>query len=178
VQRLGLRLVRTVRGEKAYDLLVQSEVGLLDHRDGRVTGTRGDFVADIAAGMYAYSGILTALVARGTTGHGTAIDVSLFDALGEWMGYAAYFAAYSGRRLPAAVLIMRRSRHGPVRAGDGGQVYLGIQNARMVAVLRRRPRAPRPRARFALQHQPAAGSSSHALHDVIESAFAALTTAE
>ena len=72
--------------KKAYDLLVQSEVGLLS-----ITGTAesparvGISVADIAAGMYAYAGILTALVARGTTGRGTTLDVSLFDALGEWM---------------------------------------------------------------------------------------------
>jgi formyl-CoA transferase len=72
---------------KAYDLLVQSEVGLL-----AITGTPnapakvGISVADIAAGMYAYSGILTALIKRGTTGDGSTVDVSLFDALGEWMG--------------------------------------------------------------------------------------------
>ena len=119
-------------GKKAYDLLVQSEVGLIS-----ITGTEaaaskvGISIADIAAGMYAYSGILTALIARGLSGDGTTIDVSLFDALGEWMGYAAYFAAYSGAAPPrSGPHHASIAPYGPVRAGDGGQVYLGIQNAR------------------------------------------------
>src|SRR5258707_8206318 len=88
-------------GKKAYDLLVQGEVGLVS-----ITGTAdapakaGISVADIAAGMYAYSGILTALLARSSTGHGTSLDVSLFDALGEWMGQPAYYAAYGSRAPP------------------------------------------------------------------------------
>ena len=83
--------------KKAYDMLIQAEAGLLS-----ITGTPespsrvGISVADIAAGMYAYSGILTALLARSTTGEGTALDVSLFDALGEWMGAPAYYTAYGG----------------------------------------------------------------------------------
>ena len=77
--------------KKAYDLLVQSEVGLVS-----ITGTPdtpskvGLSIADIAGGMYAYSGILTALLQRHRTGEGTALEVSLFEALGEWMGYAMY----------------------------------------------------------------------------------------
>src|SRR5438552_9455148 len=82
--------------KKAYDLLVQSEVGLVSITGSeREPAKAGISVADIAAGMYAYSGILTALLARATTGHGTALDVSLFDALGEWMSHASYYTAYS-----------------------------------------------------------------------------------
>src|SRR5687767_14815372 len=79
--------------KKAYDLLIQSEAGLLS-----ITGTEQDpckvgiSVADIAAGMYAYSGILTALLRRHRTGQGAAVDVSMLEALGEWMGYPAYYA--------------------------------------------------------------------------------------
>ena len=85
------------RDKKAYDLLIQSEAGLVS-----VTGTDeepckvGISVADIAAGMYAYSGVLTALLCRQRTGQGAAVDVSMLEALGEWMGYPAYYS-YSGQ---------------------------------------------------------------------------------
>ena len=111
VRGVRLRLVRSVRPEKAYDLLVQSEAGLLS-----ITGTPeapsrvGISVADIAAGMYAYSGILTALLARATTGRGAALDVSLFDALAEWMGAPAYYTGMAGPRRRAAAPHTRRSR--------------------------------------------------------------------
>ena len=118
--------------KKAYDLLVQSEVGLIS-----ITGTEnapakvGISVADIAAGMYAYSGILTALYGREQTGHGTTLDVSLFDALGEWMGAPAYYTGYGGTA-PARTGANHASiaPYGPFRAADGAQVFLGIQNAR------------------------------------------------
>ena len=118
--------------KKAYDLLVQSEVGLLS-----ITGTPGTpakvgiSVADIAAGMYAYSGILTALIARASTGAGATVDVSLFDALGEWMGFAAYYAAYGeSAPQPSGAHHASIAPYGPFRAGDGHVVYLAIQNAR------------------------------------------------
>jgi itaconate CoA-transferase len=116
---------------KAYDLLVQSEVGLVS-----ITGTEqapskvGISVADIAAGMYAFSGILTALLARATSGEGTAIEVSLFDALGEWMGHPAYYSAYSGappRRTGAEHASI--APYGPIRAVDG-ELFVAVQNAR------------------------------------------------
>ena len=118
--------------KKAYDLLVQSEVGLVS-----ITGSEdapakvGISVADVAAGMYAYSGILTALLARTTTGEGTTLEVSLFDALGEWMGPAAYYTGYGGTA-PARTGANHASiaPYGPFRAADGGQVFLGVQNAR------------------------------------------------
>src|SRR5262249_13534109 len=83
------------RDKKAYDLLIQSEAALLS-----ITGTPetpakvGISIADIAAAMYAYSGILTALLVRKDTGAGTALEISLFEALAEWMGYPAYYTAY------------------------------------------------------------------------------------
>lgn len=120
------------RDKKAYDLLVQCEAGLVS-----VTGTPdtpakvGISVADIAAGMYAYSGILTALYDRERTGEGADFEVSLFEALGEWMGFPAYYSAYGGEEPPrtgashAAI-----APYGPFETGDGGRVFLGIQNER------------------------------------------------
>src|SRR5580765_2865613 len=108
--------------KKAYDLLVQSEVGLVSITGGAEAPARvGISVADIAAGMYAYSGILTALLSRTATGEGRSLDISLFDALGEWMGQPAYYAAYGGSAPPRT-----GSNHasiapyGPFRVGDGG----------------------------------------------------------
>ena len=120
------------RDKKAYDLLIQCETGLVS-----VTGTdrepakTGISTADIAGGMYAYSGILTALLQREHTGIGDVIDVSLFDALGEWMGYPAYYAAYSGKAPSrTAATHAAIAPYGPFRAGDGKIVNLGIQNER------------------------------------------------
>jgi itaconate CoA-transferase len=120
------------RDKKAYDLLVQCEAGLVS-----ITGTSdtpskaGVSVADIACGMYAYSGILAALLRRGRTGEGATIEVSLFEALAEWMGFPAYFTMYGGKEPPrtgashAAI-----APYGPFRCGDGEVIFLGIQNER------------------------------------------------
>jgi itaconate CoA-transferase len=165
--------------KKAYDLLVQSEVGLVSVTGSEDAPARvGISVADIAAGMYAYSGILTALFARTATGHGTSIEVSLFDALSEWMSQPAYYTAYSGAPPPrCGVNHASIAPYGPFRTGDGGSVSLGIQNAREWTrfcsdVLRRAELADDERFGTNLlrvQHRPA-------LHAAIESAFAALTT--
>jgi len=97
--------------KKAYDLLVQSEVGVVSITGTEETPCRvGLSVADIAAGMYAYSGVLTALLQRATTGTGTIVEVSLFDALAEWMGFPAYYTAYSGQTLRRSGW---QSREGP-----------------------------------------------------------------
>ena len=88
-------------------------------------------MADIAAGMYAYSGILAALLDRSRTGTGCAVDVSLFDALGEWMSAPAYYAAYGGsapRRTGANHASI--APYGPYDTREGGAILLGIQNAR------------------------------------------------
>jgi len=118
--------------KKAYDLLVQSEVGLLSITGTEATPSRvGISVADIAAGMYAFSGILAALLARTTSGQGAAVDVSMFDALGEWMAPAAYYTQYGGtpprRSGPHHASI---APYGPFETGSGGPVYFAIQNAR------------------------------------------------
>jgi crotonobetainyl-CoA:carnitine CoA-transferase CaiB-like acyl-CoA transferase len=117
---------------KAYDMLVQAEAGLVS-----ITGTEeapsraGISVADIAAGMYAYSGILTALLARATSGQGAAVEVSLFDALAEWMGAPAYYTAYGGsepRRSGAAHATI--APYELFTSQDHQTVFVGIQNER------------------------------------------------
>jgi crotonobetainyl-CoA:carnitine CoA-transferase CaiB-like acyl-CoA transferase len=120
------------RDKKAYDLLIQSEAGLVS-----ITGTDGTpskvgiSIADIAAGMYAYSAILAALLRRERTGEGAVVEVSLFDSLAEWMGYPAYFTEYGGAQ-PARTGARHAAiaPYGPYRAGDGKVVYLGLQNER------------------------------------------------
>lgn len=120
------------RYKKAYDLLIQSEAGFLS-----VTGTpetpskSGISVADIAAGMYAYTNILSALLLRGKTGEGSHIDVSMLEAMGEWMGYPLYYA-YDGATPPPRTGASHASiyPYGPFQAGDGGTVMLGLQNER------------------------------------------------
>jgi itaconate CoA-transferase len=122
--------------KKAYDLLVQCEAGLLS-----VTGTpeqpakAGISVADIAAGMYAYSGVLAALYDRERTGQGTSIDVAMLDALGEWMSQPFYYSVYGGQ--PARRTGARHASiapYGPYRA-SAGEVFIGVQNDREWAVL-------------------------------------------
>ncbi len=120
------------RDKKAYDLLIQSEAGFLS-----VTGTpevpskAGISVADIAAGMYAYTNILSALLLRGRKGEGSHIDVSMLEALGEWMGYPMYYA-FDGAPPPPRTGASHASiyPYGPFEAGDGGTVMLGLQNER------------------------------------------------
>jgi crotonobetainyl-CoA:carnitine CoA-transferase CaiB-like acyl-CoA transferase len=117
--------------KKAYDLLIQSEVGVVSITGTEETPSRvGISIADIAAGMYAYTGVLTALIQRQSTGSGTTIDVSLFDALAEWMGFPAYYAAYTGKDIrrsgPNHISI---APYGPFRASDG-HIFLSIQNVR------------------------------------------------
>ena len=167
--------------KKAYDLLVQSEVGLVSITGSDESPARaGISVADIAAGMYAYSGILTALLARTTTGRGSAIEVSLFDALAEWMGQPANFAGYGGPPPPrAGANHASIAPYGPFRAGDGGQIALAIQNSRewtmfCAEVLRRPELADDERFRT----NPLRVRNRPALHDAIESAFAPLSTSE
>ncbi|MBO0824310.1 MAG: CoA transferase [Actinobacteria bacterium] len=123
-------------GKKAYDLLVQCEAGLLS-----VTGTAdtpakaGISVADIAAGMYAFSGVLTALYEREKTGVGSTVEVAMLDALGEWMSQPYLYSVYGGqppRRTGARHASI--SPYGPYQTGDG-QIFLGLQNDREWVVL-------------------------------------------
>ena len=120
------------RDKKAYDLLIQSEAGFLS-----VTGTQdtpskaGNSIADIAAGMYAYSNILAALLQRQKTGVGSSIDVSMLESLGEWMSYPMYYA-YQGASPPQRNGAAHATiyPYGPFNAGDGATVMLGLQNER------------------------------------------------
>jgi itaconate CoA-transferase len=117
---------------KAYDLLVQAESGLLSVTGSEETPSRcGVSIADIAAGMYAYSGTLMALLERGRTGRGTRVGVSMLDALGEWMSQPFYFGRYGGTA-PARTGASHPTiaPYGPHRAGDGRDVLFGIQNDR------------------------------------------------
>jgi crotonobetainyl-CoA:carnitine CoA-transferase CaiB-like acyl-CoA transferase len=120
------------RDKKAYDLLVQSEAGLVS-----ITGTPevpskvGVSIADIAAGIYGFSGILAALLRRERTGTGAVLDISMFDSLAEWMGYPAYYTGYGGTPLPrSGAAHAAIAPYGPYTAGDGKVVYLGLQNER------------------------------------------------
>ena len=118
--------------KKAYDLLIQSECGFL-----AVTGTpeepckAGISIADISAGMYAYSSILAALLQRERTGRGTHIDVSLLESSVEWMSFPLYYA-YQGAPPPPRTGAAHATiyPYGPFKAGDGGLVMLGLQNER------------------------------------------------
>jgi len=166
--------------KRAYDLLVQCETGMLS-----VTGTQeqpskaGIPIADISAGMYAFSGILAALYRRQATGEGATLDISMFESLGEWLGFPAYFTAYGGTPPPrTGAFHATIVPYGPFRASDG-TVFLGIQNerefARFCAQVLEQPELPRdPRY--------AGGSARNAhraeMNALIESVFARLTVAQ
>ncbi len=120
------------RDKKAYDLLIQSEAGMVS-----VTGTpetpskTGTSMADIAAGMYAYTNILAALMHRQQTGLGQHIDMSMLEALSEWMSYPLYYA-FEGAEPPPRSGASHATiyPYGPFAAGDGNTVMLGLQNER------------------------------------------------
>jgi crotonobetainyl-CoA:carnitine CoA-transferase CaiB-like acyl-CoA transferase len=128
----GYGLNGPYRDRKAYDLLIQGEAGLIS-----VTGTpeapskTGNSIADIAAGMYAYSAILAAIIQRGKTGEGSHIDVSMLESLVEWMGYPLYYSL-DGAPPPARAGASHAAiqPYGPYQTGDGGAVILGVQNQR------------------------------------------------
>ncbi|WP_369810187.1 CaiB/BaiF CoA transferase family protein [Orrella daihaiensis] len=118
--------------KKAYDLLIQSESGFIS-----VTGSpdapakAGCSIADIAAGMYAYSGILNALLLRARTGKGSRVDVSMLESMVEWMGFPMYYA-FEGAAPPqrAGAAHATIFPYGPFAVGDGNTVMLGLQNER------------------------------------------------
>jgi itaconate CoA-transferase len=121
-----------LRDKKAYDLLIQSEAGFLS-----VTGTpespskAGNSIADIAAGMYAYSSVLAALIRRGRTGRGSRIDVSMLESMVEWMNFPLYYA-YGGTAPPQRTGAAHATiyPYGPFPTGDGHTLMLGLQNDR------------------------------------------------
>jgi itaconate CoA-transferase len=166
------------KDKKAYDLLVQCEAGLVS-----ITGTPetpskvGISIADIAAGMYAYSGILAALIRRERTGEGAVLEISMLEALGEWMGFPAYYASYGGeepKRSGASHAAI--APYGPFECGDGEIIFLGIQNEREWArfceeVLQHSEMAEDER--FASNSERVANRAE--LHAEIESVFANFT---
>jgi len=167
--------------KKAYDLLVQCETGVLS-----VTGTpdapskAGIPVADIAAGMDAFSSILAALLRRERTGEGATLDITMFEALGEWMGFPAYFTAYGGNAPPrSGAHHATIAPYGPFRAGDGGSVFLSVQNERefdrFCATVLENPSLAKD-ARFATGPQRLINRA--ALHAEIERVFSRLTAAQ
>lgn len=120
--------------KKAYDLLIQSEGGFLSVTGGpgeEEMAKAGCSIADIAAGMYAYTGVLSALLLRGRTGEGSHLDVSMLESLVEWMSYPMYYA-YDGAAPPprAGAAHATIYPYGPFPIGDGTTVMLGLQNER------------------------------------------------
>lgn len=164
--------------KKAYDLLIQSESGFLS-----VTGTAdepakaGCSISDIAAGMYAYSSILSALLLRGRTGRGSHLDVTMLESMVEWMGFPMYYAfdgAAAPQRSGAAHATIYP--YGPFPVGDGSQIMLGLQNEREWVVFCQKVLA-RPElaqdARFA--SNPARVEHRDALRALIMEVFGALS---
>jgi itaconate CoA-transferase len=166
------------RDKKAYDLLIQSESGFLS-----VTGSAdepakaGCSIADIAAGMYAYTSILSALLLREKTGKGSGIDVSMLESMVEWMGYPLYYA-FDGATPPprAGAAHATIYPYGPFAAGDGHTVMLGLQNERewsaFCKLVLRQPELATDE-RFSSNSRRAANRD--ALRKIILDAFASLT---
>ena len=124
------------RDKKAYDLLIQSESGFLS-----ITGTSdepakaGCSIADISAGMYAYSNILAALIQRGKTGRGSRVEVSMLETMAEWMSYPLYYSIDGASPPPrSGAAHATIYPYGPFTAGDGKVVMLGLQNEREWAI--------------------------------------------
>ena len=169
------------RDKKAYDLLIQSEAGFLS-----ITGTpetpskSGNSIADIAAGIYAYTNILSALILRGRTGEGSHIDISMLEALGEWMGFPMYYA-FEGQTPPARSGASHAAiyPYGPFQAGDGSAIVLGLQNEREWKLF-----CETVMQDAALATDPRFDSNAHRhenrteLKAIIDACFAKLTTAE
>ncbi|WP_197326209.1 CaiB/BaiF CoA transferase family protein [Ralstonia solanacearum] len=166
------------RDKKAYDLLIQAESGFVS-----ITGTAdqpskaGCSIADIAAGMYAYTNILAALLQRNKTNRGARIDLSMLESMVEWMSYPLYYA-YEDAAPPSRAGASHATifPYGPFQAGDGKTVILGLQNEREWAVFCRVVLAQPELAadpRFATNAQRAA--HREALTALIHTAFAALT---
>jgi itaconate CoA-transferase len=165
--------------KKAYDLLVQSEIGLLS-----ITGTEdtpskaGISVADIAGGMYAYSGVLTALLQRERTGEGATLEVSLFDALGEWMGFPMYYTMGGSPPPRTGASHATIAPYGPYATKDE-TVIIGVHNNRDWAafctiVLERPELAEDPR----FQSTNLRAEHREAMDDAIRKVFGHLTSTE
>ncbi|GAB3441103.1 CoA transferase [Massilia solisilvae] len=166
------------RDKKAYDLLIQSEAGFLS-----ITGTADEMakagcsIADISAGMYAYSNILAALIQRGRTGQGCEIDVSMLECMAEWMNYPLYYSMDGASPPPrAGAAHATIYPYGPFPVGDGRIVMLGLQNERewglfCAKVLLQPELATDPR----FNSNSARNASRDALRAIINETFASLS---
>ncbi|GAB3405804.1 CoA transferase [Massilia agilis] len=166
------------RDKKAYDLLIQSEAGFLS-----ITGTADEMakagcsIADISAGMYAYSNILAALIQRGKTGQGCEIDVSMLECMAEWMNYPLYYSMDGASPPPrAGAAHATIYPYGPFPVGDGRIVMLGLQNERewglfCAKVLLQPELATDPR----FNSNSARNASRDALRAIINETFASLS---
>jgi itaconate CoA-transferase len=166
------------RDKKAYDLLIQSESGLLS-----VTGTpetpskAGCSIVDIASGMYAFSNILAALIQRGRTGSGCRIDVSMLESMAEWMSFPLYYA-YDGADPPVRAGASHATiyPYGPFPAGDGKVVMLGLQNEREWTVFCDKVlNQPELRTDPRFCSGPLRSTNRKALYGIIVDAFSKLT---
>jgi len=160
---------------------VQCEAGLLS-----VTGIpespvkAGIPAADIAAGMYAFSSILAALLRRERSGEGATIEVTMLEALGEWMGFPAYFTAYGGSAPPrSGAYHATIVPYGPFQAGDGQTVFISVQNEREFAAfcdLVLKKSSLKTDGRFA--SSPARYRKRAAMHAEIDEVFGQLKASE
>lgn len=169
------------RDKKAYDLLVQSESGLLS-----VTGTpdtpskAGCSIVDIASGMYAYTNILAALIERGRSGKGCRIDISMLESIAEWMSFPLYYA-YDGAEPPVRAGASHATiyPYGPFPAGDGKVVMLGLQNEREWAVFCDKVlEQPGLKTDPRFSSNPKRSAARKDLYDVIVDTFSTLTADE
>jgi len=169
------------RDKKAYDLLIQSESGLLS-----VTGTpetpskAGCSIVDIASGMYAYTNILAALIRRGRTGTGCRIDISMLESMAEWMSFPLYYA-YDGAEPPVRAGASHATiyPYGPFPSGDGKVVMLGLQNEREWAVFCDKVlEQPALKTDPRFDSGPKRSAARKELFPVIAEAFSTLTAAQ
>lgn len=169
------------RDKKAYDLLIQSESGLLS-----VTGTpetpskAGCSIVDIASGMYAYTNILAALIQRGRTGTGCRIDISMLESMAEWMSFPLYYA-YDGASPPVRAGASHATiyPYGPFPSGDGKTVMLGLQNEREWAVFCDKVLLqPALKADSRFSSNPLRSKARKELYPIIAEAFSTLTAAQ
>jgi itaconate CoA-transferase len=167
--------------KKAYDLLVQCEAGLLS-----VTGTpdtpvkAGIPAADIAAGMYAFSSIMAALLRRERGGEGATIEVTMLESLGEWMGFPALFTAYGGEAPPrSGPYHSTIVPYGPFKAGDGQTVFLSVQNEREFAAFCDRVlQKPSLKSDERFAGGPARFRHREAFHEEVDKVFSRLDSGE
>ena len=166
------------RDKKAYDLLIQSESGLLSVSGTPETPSKaGCSIVDIASGMYAYTNILAALIQRGRTGKGSRIDISMLESMVEWMSFPMYYS-YEGAQPPVRAGASHATiyPYGPFPAGDGKIVMLGLQNEREWAVFCDKVlKQPELKTDLRFSSNPRRSAARKELYLIIVEAFSSLT---